>query len=286
MTPQQQHEHDEAKRIGWQHFCGDIPVSFPQVNAFWTEVKLKMPDLIIVEGSHGHNTTLNGELIRVYSMLDIAHIKNPTEIIGSIGYDKYEDKYSVCSRLISNARYSHWSSGNSRQMSKHMNKMLKVAIKVLLPKQLYEVYNKSTQDITNQIRWVRDKVTDGLRSNVMNNHKMWRDELLHMAEVGYVPKLDEVKKAMEFVVANREEYDARANYDPPKAYVWIKPDGVEYQLFDRGVITNGDPVAISSQNELPEAIREKMFVLMITDQNKFIEDIGMKEADNKFWVIL
>jgi hypothetical protein len=95
-----------------------------------------------------------------------------------------------------------------------------------------------------------------------------------------------VQEAISYILETQDDYEHLVNYDPHKAYVWVKPDEVQYQLFLTKNKPDGDVVTTSSVDELPESIREKMFVLMISDPMTFIKDVGMKEADNKFWVLL
>ena len=67
---------------------------------------------------------------------------------------------------------------------------------------------------------------------------------------------------------------------PEKAFVWIKPNEVIYRVGKDGDKT------VRSTDELPESIRGKLFVLMVGDAGKLIEEVGLKVKDNQFWVLL
>jgi hypothetical protein len=168
-----------------------------------------------------------------------------------------------------------------------MNKMVKVAKQVLVPKRLHEVCKDSGDKFLSRIANIRDTAYDGMRGKINRiNVETWRSELLNMHKQGYTPVNQNVQEAISYILETQDDYEHLVNYDPHKAYVWVKPDEVQYQLFLTKNKPDGDVVTTSSVDELPESIREKMFVLMISDPMTFIKDVGMKEADNKFWVLL
>lgn len=280
---------EEALNAGWTLFCEDVPVETQEVIDFWQEIKRKMPELMVVCGTwRSMKTAPNLKPIATFAGLDVAHIKNPTEVIGAVGYHRYEEKFVVESRLIANAKYAYWNSDHRTQKSKHMSKLFKTAKNVLVPKQIHEVYKDNKDGFLQNIASIRNNAIDGLRDYVNRiNMYDWRQELLNMERVGYVPQMPAIKKALDYVVTTKEEFEHNSTYSPPTGFVWIKPDGVVYQKFlDSHAKQDGEPVEVSSTDELPESIRQKMFVLMIGEENRFIEEVGMKVNDSKFWVIL
>jgi hypothetical protein len=101
-----------------------------------------------------------------------------------------------------------------------------------------------------------------------------------MVAQGYVPKNKEFAEAMKYVVDSKEDFDRNENYNPERGFVWIKPECVIYK---RG---KNDTISVPNIDTLPEEIRGKLFVLMVSDKDTFIDEVGMKAGDNKFWVIL
>jgi hypothetical protein len=106
-----------------------------------------------------------------------------------------------------------------------------------------------------------------------------RDELFNMVEQGYKPKNDSFVKAMAYVVDTKDEYERNQQYSPERGFVWIKPESVVYK---RGK----EEISVPNTDALPEDVRGKLFVLMVSDKDTFIDEVGMKAGDNKFWVIL
>jgi hypothetical protein len=150
----------------------------------------------------------------------------------------------------------------------------------LLPTQFKEVVDESSNNFYRFIQEIRTKAVYGMRSTLNNTTDSLRDELFHMVEQGYKPKNACFASAMAYVVESKEEYERNENYDPAKAFVWIKSDSVAYKIGE------GEVLSVATTNDLPEEIRGKLFVLMVTDHNTFIDEVGMKAGDNKFWVIL
>jgi hypothetical protein len=101
-----------------------------------------------------------------------------------------------------------------------------------------------------------------------------------MVEQGYKPKNAAFASAMAYVVETKDDFERNQNYNPERGFVWIKPECVIYK---RG---KNDAISVPNIDTLPEEIRGKLFVLMVSDKDTFIDEVGMKAGDNKFWVIL
>jgi hypothetical protein len=290
MNPQQQHDFDVATSVGWKYFCDFIPAETPQLVHFWLELKARIPELVVYQGARiVVNRTSDADNIRydVFRKIVVALENNPNEEVGAIEYDKYGDKYTLYSRLIANEKFGRWNSDYRSKSSKHMKNLFKLAKEVLVQKQLQEVMADSSQKFFNTIGEVRANAARRLRDMVgCVNAFEWREELLAMHKANYVPEREDIRKAMEYVVANEDTFNADYNYRPRTAFIWIKPDCVMYRCIDgRGVAEGGD-VTVASTEVLPEDIRSKLYVLMIGDAKKHIDEVGIKEADDKFWVVL
>ena len=278
MNPQEQHEYDVAVQAGHQHFYENIPVFKPQVLDLLNAIKKKKPELIVIGGVNQRGTYLNDTRLILYAGLSIAYADMPNQEVGSISFDG--ESYIVTSRLIENARFSSW---NSREYhskkSIHMNNIVKDAIKYLLPTQMNEVVCASINVIGNYASEIRDRARRAMNDKLNPVHRVLREELMHMVATGYVPNNDEVAKAMEYVKATEHEYDALRNFDPDRVFVWIKPNEVIYR-------EDKEDVVVKSTDELPENIRGKLFVLMVADAGKLIEEVGVKVKDDQFWVLV
>ena len=278
MNPQEQHEYDVAIQVGHTNFYEQIPIYRPQLLDLLNAIKKKKPELIVVGGTNQSGIYKGDTRYVCYRGLELAYANLPTQVVGYIGFDG--ESYYVYSRLITNAKYSTWSTDHHVKKSKHMNNIVKEAVKYLLPTQFKEMVEESLGFVERDIHRIREKSREGLYGKLRHiGYSEWRDALLHMASVGYRPENKEIAEAMAYVVETQEDYDRNANYNPDKMFVWIKPECVMYG--------NGkdDYQELKSVDELPEDIRGKLFVLMVTDAKSFVDEVGMKFEDNKFWVI-
>jgi len=280
MNPQEQHEYDLAVQNGHEHFYEHIPVYKSQVLDLVNAVRKKRPELIVVKGARQrfHYAGSNNVQVQTYRELELAYANLPEQVVGSVGFDG--EVYTVNSRLIENAKYSAWSSYDYHtKKSKHMNNIVKEALKHLLPTQLKEVVAESMDKFDRYISNIRDEARQGMRSTLARTIDDLRDELFHMVEQGYKPKNTSIASAMTYVVETKESYERNQSYSPERGFVWIKPDGVVYKHGKEEII-------VPNVDALPEDVRGKLFVLMVSDKDRFIDEVGMKAGDNKFWVIL
>lgn len=280
MNPQQQHEYDVAVQNGHTCFYEEYPIDDPKSIDLVNAIRKKKPELIVVGVSRqmikmgATNTTY-----KMYRGFDLAYANLPEQVVGTVGYE-YE-QFFVTSRLIENAKFSQWSGRDyNTKKSKHMNNIAKEAPKYLLPTQFKEVVDESKDKFNRFIHDIRSEAIQGMRYALNQTNDGLRDELFHMIEQGYKPKNASFARAMTYVMETKEEYERNQNYDPPKAFIWIKPDCVVYGK------NEAEAQRIARKEELPEEIRGKLFVLMVADQDKFVDEVGMKAGDNKFWVIL
>jgi hypothetical protein len=279
MNPQEQHEYDVAVQNGHQHFYQNIPLGNSQTIDLLNAIKKKRPELIVLKGSRQRmHFTNDGVQVHIYRELELAYANLPEQVVGAVGFDG--EVYTVNCRLIENARFSAWSSYDYHtKKSKHMNNIVKEALKYLLPTQLKEVVAESVDKFDRYISNIRDSARQGMRHTLSRTNDELRDELFHMVEQGYKPKNASIASAMAYVVQTKESYERNQTYNPERGFVWIKPDGVVYKH-------GKEETSVPNVEALPEEIRGKMFVLMVSDKDTFIDEVGMKAGDNKFWVIL
>lgn len=281
MNPQQQHEYDDAVQKGHGLFIDNYPIDNQKVIDVYNALKKKRPELVVA-GVSRQSRLISGttcEHYAAYRGVDLAYANLPSQVVGTIGFE--HDQYFVTCRLIRNAKFSQWSGRDHHtKKSKHMNNIVKDAVKVLLPTQFHEVIEESLRLYQHKIGSIRDKAVHGMRSALNGTSTALRDELFNMVATGYKPKNASFASAMAYVVETKEEYERNQNYNPDRVFVWVKPDCVVYGDCEEKA------QSIATMEELPEHIRGKLFVLMVADKEVFIDDVGMKVSDNKFWVIL
>jgi len=256
-----------------------------EVVTFMNEIKKKNPRLIFrVSERMKYGYTNDGAYHYAYGGFDVYSDDAPHDKIGQI-YLENNNPYNYCvmSRLISNNKYSHWSSTDHRtKKSKHMANAIKTAVKSLKPVQLIEVFNEEKDTIENAIHQSRNKLASATNDVVMRlSRQSIHVELLNMIAMGYTPVNADVKKAMEFIENNQEKLRELQAYDPEYAVVRVYTDRVEYAYK-----SNQDLQTVSDMSKLPENIAGKMFVLNITEENKFVEEVGVKRHNNVYWVVL
>jgi hypothetical protein len=142
------------------------------------------------------------------------------------------------------------------------------------------VVEESASKFDQHIGKIRDEAVHGMRAKLGSLNTQMRDELFNMVEQGYKPKNAAFASAMAYVVETKDDFERNQNYNPERTFVWIKPESVVYK---RG---KNEAISVPNIDALPEEIRGKLFVLMVSDKDTFIDEVGMKAGDNKFWVIL
>jgi hypothetical protein len=279
MNSQQQHEYDLAVQNGHQHFYENIPVYKPEVINLLNAVKKKRPELIVIGASRKRSYFANNNVqVYMYCELELAYANLPEQVVGAVGFDG--ESYTVNCRLIENAKFSAWNSYDYHtKKSKHMNNIVKEALKHLLPTQLKEVVAESVDKFDRYIHDIRAEAVQGMRRSLNGTIDDLRDELFNMVEQGYKPKNASIASAMAYMVETKEQYERNQSYSPERGFVWIKPECVVYK---RGK----EEITVPDTDALPEDVRGKLFVLMVSDKDRFIDEVGMKAGDNKFWVIL
>ena len=256
-----------------------------EIVEFMNEVKKKSPRLVFKPNDRMKFGYMQADAYHyAQAGFDVFADDSPNEKIGML-YLENGNPYNYCvmSRLITNAKYSHWNSTDHRtKKSKHRANAIKTAIKVLKPVQLVEIYNNDEEGIKQHIHAKRNKLSSGMQSALMGvSRSSWHLELLNMIDIGYVPVDKEVKRVMEYVVNNREELKQLQAYDPNFAIVRVCTDRVEY-----GYKGLKETHSVSDISKLPEDIAGKMFVLNISEENKFVDEVGIKRPNNVYWVIL
>lgn len=256
-----------------------------EIVEFMNEIKKKNPRLIFKPSERMKFGYMQADGYKyAFGGFEVYPDDSPNEKIGQI-YLENGNPYNYCvmSRLITNAKYSHWNSTDHRtKKSKHRANSLKVALKTLKPVELFEIYNNDEESIKQHIHTKRNRLSSGVQSALMGVPRMsWHNELLNMISLGYTPVDKEVKKAMDYVANNQEELRQLQAYDPNFAIVRVCTDRVEY-----GYKELKETHTVSDISKLPEDIAGKMFVLNISEENKFVDEVGIKRNNNVYWVIL
>jgi hypothetical protein len=245
------------------------------------EIKKKNPLLKFKAGSNRiiRPNCDDGKRIEVKTSMQVYDAQDTTKPIGGIGFDS-EDKYWVRSRLIQNEKYGQWNRTQyESKYSKHIKNIVKEAGKALKPIGYHEV----VAETEGHIKRVFDQIARLNQAKIVNNLSLpFADllpELLHMHNTGYIPTTPKVASAIAYAVGHQAEVEKHLNYNPRKCMIWVRPNSVVYAI-------NNETKEVNSTAELPDDLRGKLFVLDVTDNNQFVEDIGIKHEGGVYWVLL
>jgi hypothetical protein len=192
-----------------------------------------------------------------------------------------EPKYEITSINITDGRNSYGIDGQYKQ-SIHAKNIVRIAKKVFKPFTFDQIANRANRKFRQEVDAIGSKIGWEIRGATCNEYELFKDDLENLYHLDYKPKSDKFKQVMEYIVANKEKIDKYHNYDPPHYFVLIASDKVQYRLCDQ---SKSEPFTVANKDALPDDIKGKMFVLDITDQQTFVEEIGLKENDGAYWVL-
>jgi hypothetical protein len=256
-----------------------------EIVEFMNDIKKKSPRLIFKPNDRMKFGYMQADAYHyAKGGFDVYSDDAPDSKIGMI-YLENNNPYNYCvmSRLITNAKYSHWNGVDHRtKKSKHKANALKTALKVLKPVQLFEVFEEEKESVEHHIYKARNQLASSIQDIVMRlpRHAI-HSELVNLIKMGYTPVNSDIKKAMDFIDQNQDKLRELQEYKPEYALVRVYTDRVEYAYK-----SNQEVKTVSEIAKLPEELAGKMFVLNITEENKFVEQVGIKRPNSVYWVVL
>lgn len=262
----------------------------PFVNAKWVDAKLiaiandiqtAIPEVQFKQGEiYTYNIPESCKPDGVTQSLDIYFEDDPNNRIGVVGVDRYNDKYFITNRNIDDGRRQYSRGEGETKQSKHAKNIVKIAKETLKPLNILQVMEGCKREFEQNINSIRTKWSWEVNRRTNDAFKVAYEDMIHLKSINYEPRTQKFADAMNYLYANRANIDKYSNYDPHYHFVWVKPNCVEY-------ISKGENESkrVESLNDLPEQIRGKMFVLDISDEKQFVEDVGRKENKTAYWVM-
>ena len=255
-----------------------------ELGDFYNALKLKNPSLEFKPCTSRKYLGDDGAVV-AYGLLDVVDVDNHEFNLGKIMF--WNDKYTVVSRLLINNKFSCWNREEYHSKSSvHMKKVIKPALESLLPLTVDEIKEASLNrcSVTKDLKNIRENIQNKVKSNQDKIHyEDLFEELINMDRVGYSPKNQKVAKAIKFAVENEAEYIEDHNYFPDAYFVYIKTNG-SVSVVDHGKVNN-TTIEYPDVEGLPEEIRGKLMVLMLSPNDTFIRDIGKKDKENMYWIL-
>ena len=220
----------------------------------------------------------------ICTAFQVFHITDTNNAIGTIESTWYGDKpkYGISSLNITSGRNSYGVHGQHKY-SIHAKNIVREAKKAFKPFTFDQIADRHRQQFTNNIGSIANSMRWELRQNICDGYEHFIDDLEHLHHMGYTSKNEKFALMMDYVIANREKISKYQNYNPNHYFVLVKDGEVQYRL---NLAKNDPPIKVPSKDALPDDIKGKLFVLDITDKQDFVEDVGLKENDGAYWIIV
>lgn len=262
----------------------------PFVDAKWVDTKLialandiqkAIPEVQFKQGElHTYNLPEEYRADGVAYLLDIYFEDDPNNRIGVVGIERYNEKYFITNRNIDSGRRQYGRGEGETKQSKHAKNIVAVAKKTLKPLSIVQVIEGYKREFEQHINGYRNKWSWEVNRKTNDAFNLGYEDMIRLKHMGYEPICAKFEHAMNYLYENRTNIDKYSRYDPHYHFVWVKPNCVEY--IGKG---ENESKRVESLNDLPEQIRGKMFVLDISDEKQFIEDVGRKENKTAYWVM-
>ena len=228
-----------------------------------------------------HNVPPECQLDGVTTSLSVYLEDCPSNRVAVIGRQKHDGKFWIVNRNISSSRRYYGEGEGKLKSSVHAKNILQTAKKTITPLTVFQIIGDIESNFTGAITNIRNKWSWIVNRKTDCAFDLAYEDMLYLHSTGYVPRTQKFANAMKYLAENKVEIDKFSCYDPQYYFVWVKPNSVEYVKKD-----SKEPKKLASLNDLPEDIRGKMFVLDISNEKEFIEDIGMKQDLTSYWVLV
>lgn len=206
-----------------------------------------------------------------------SRFEDEQRIVGKVSWwrgSRNSMEYIVSSRLIENAKFSHWSKDDRQsQRTKDLKKALKLALQHFKEFHWAEITKEGKEEAYHEHKtWVRE---NNHADNVFRiNSTVFASELENLMSQGVVFKTEEFRKAIAGLPTFYEQ-KRRENAD-------VKFDSV-YMFKDKVILSND--TVLNSIEELPEKYRTAIALLRITGSaNYYIPEVGYKQGNDKFYI--
>jgi hypothetical protein len=195
--------------------------------------------------------------------------------------DTNKPKYGITSINIEDGRYTYGGEGKFKY-SIHAKNIVRIAKKAFKPFTFDQIADRVRRKFNQEITSIDSRATWNLRNNTCNDIGIFQEDLMELYYLGHKFKNPKIAEMTEFLSKNQADIKKYVNYNPDHYFVLVKDNEVQYRLNT----TKGElPFKVPSKDALPDDIKDKLFVLDITDKQEFVEDIGLKENDGAYWII-
>ena len=195
--------------------------------------------------------------------------------------ETHKPKYGITSINIQDGRQTYGGEG-AYKYSIHSKNIIKVAKKVFKPFTFDQIADRARRNFRNQVDTIGSQASWELRNNTCHDIELFKEDLMELYYLGHNFKSHKVAKMVEYLANNQDKIKKYVNYNPDHYFVLVKDNEVQYRLDS---LRGDEPIKLPNKDALPDDIKGKLFVLDITDNKEFVEDIGLKENNGAYWII-
>jgi hypothetical protein len=195
--------------------------------------------------------------------------------------ETHKPKYGITSINIQDGRQTYGGEG-AYKYSIHSKNIVKIAKKVFKPFTFDQIADRARRNFRNQVDSIGSQASWELRNNTCHDIELFKEDLMELYYLGHNFKSYKVAKMVEYLANNQDKIKKYVNYNPDHYFVLVKDNEVQYRLDS---LKGDEPIKLPNKDALPDDIKGKLFVLDITDNQEFVEDIGLKENNGAYWII-
>jgi hypothetical protein len=274
----------QAKQMGHQHWIGDFPVH-PKALELYKAFKAKRYNIVprLDANIMSVRNEASGIWYNVCDGVGIAFPDAPQYAAGKLFIsttEKNDVVYNVYSKRIKNEKFRFNSDGYNTRTSKDLDKLLKVALKTLVPVGFEDLKEKYKRDLDTGIGQIRAPARNKLYEATRVGCDTVNTEVANMIAAGYQPVTNEFRAAFDLIANEGAELKRVVNYKPRACFVWLKPTSLTYRFTDE----SAPAIECTNIEDVPEFIRDKVAVLQIASDDTAILDVGVRISATTFWV--
>jgi hypothetical protein len=194
------------------------------------------------------------------------------------------------SSRIKNNKFNHNATGFYERTTKEPRNMLKLMRQFISPLTMAEIIGMH-EDVTYSYRtWVNDP-DDHVRQMLAGTGSDIRDDLIeemaHLKALGIEMKTDQFRKIADEALPLHEEYQRRTKLKAQHMHIYVEPSGKVVVTSTKDTVRSSyiaESVTYPSMEEVPENIRQQVYILKMVEKNTYVPEVGQCMADGIYWV--
>lgn len=203
--------------------------------------------------------------------------------LGSVYMDG--DKFIVESRLIQNEKYNTHNAEFRTRKTQDLKKVFKYMREYIKPYSSQEIAYRTIGRAREAFDDHKEKYVSDVRKLYAISADTLHTELMHMKMLGYEPKTDGFKKALDAGLPVMEENKRLQKMEFPRVHVYFAPDeSVTVAVLAKHLNMEIGATTYESLETSPTFIQQQVGMLRMMDKNTHVPDVGYKSSDKEFWI--